>query len=180
MAERIRSLRKERSWTLEELSSRSEVSRAMLSKIERGEASPTVVVAARIASAFGIGLSDLVEAPHDRQTAQVTPRKERRRFIDSKTGFVRELVSPPFENRRFELVEHILPEGQSTGRLPAYPKGVEKQLVVHRGKLRVRIGDTSHELSLGDGLYFEADIEHEFENRGRGECRYYLVVVAAK
>lgn len=177
---RLRDLRKARQWTLETLAERSEVSRAMLSKIERGEASPTLIVAARIASALGIGFSELVGAPRDRKRAVITKRDERVVFRDESSGFVRELISPPFENRRFELVRHVLPEGSASGVLPAYPEGVEKQLVVETGRLRVVLGQESHDLAKGDGLFFEADVEHEFINTGRSECRYFLVVTGAK
>ena len=173
---RVRELRRARRLTLEELARRSGVSRAMLSKIERGEASPTLIVAARVAGALGVGFSELVGAPRDRKRAVVTRRDERVVFRDERSGFVRELVSPPFENRRFELVRHVLPEGSATGTLPPYPTGVEKQLVVDAGRLRVLVGDEPFELAKGDGLFFEADVEHEFANAGRGECRYYLVV----
>ena len=175
---RIKALRREREWTLDALANRSGVSRAMLSKIERSEASPTVVVAARVAGALGVGLSELIQPPRSRSRTQTTRRQDRLVFRDPKSGFVRELISPPIEHRRFELVQHTLPRGASTGRLPPYPAGVEKQVVVEKGQLRVSVGDATHTLSTGDGLFFEADIEHEFSNDGRGECRYYLVVSA--
>lgn len=178
LGDRVRTLRRERHWTLDELATRSDVSRAMLSKIERGEASPTVAVAARVASALGVGLSELIQESRARDRAWVTRRAGRLEFRDPKTRFVRELISPPFANRRFELVHHVLPRGVTTGTLPPYPAGVEKQIVVERGRLRVVVGGASYTLDAGDGLFFEADIEHEFANEGRGECRYYLVVGA--
>ena len=176
---RLRGLRKRQRMTLEQLADRSGVSRAMLSKIERGETSPTLVVAARVAGALGVGFSELVGAARERRRAVVTRRGERVVFRDDNSGFVRELVSPPFENRRFELVRHVLPEGAATGTLPPYPAGVEKQLVVDSGRLRVEVADEAFELAKGDGLFFEADVGHQFVNAGRGECRYYLVVTAA-
>ena len=178
IGERVRDLRGQRQWTLETLAERSGVSRAMLSKIERAETSPTIAVAARVASALGIGLSELIQQPSARARAFVTRRADRLEFRDPKTGFVRELVSPPFENRRFELVHHALPKDASTGLLPPYPRGVEKQVVVEKGNLNVHVAGEIFSLNPGDGLFFEADVEHEFENSGRGECRYYLVVGA--
>lgn len=176
---RVRGLRQEQRMTLDGLAERSGVSRAMLSKIERGETSPTLVVAARVAGALGLGLSELVGASQRRRRAVVTRRTERVVFEDERSGVVRELVSPPFENRRFELVRHVLPVGAATGTLPPYPTGVEKQLVVEAGRLRVDVADEAFELAKGDGLFFEADVTHQFVNVGRSECRYYLVVTAA-
>jgi transcriptional regulator with XRE-family HTH domain len=63
LCRRVRELRKKKGWTLEEMSAASRVSRSMLSEIERGRANPTVVVAHRIAQAFGMALGELIESP---------------------------------------------------------------------------------------------------------------------
>ena len=60
LGERVRALRRERGWTLELLAERSGVSRAMISKLERGEKNPTLVVAARVAEGLGVSLLQLV------------------------------------------------------------------------------------------------------------------------
>ena len=60
IAQRIRSLRTERQWPLEELAGRSGVSRASLSRIENGEVSPTASVLCKICGAFGLTLSRLM------------------------------------------------------------------------------------------------------------------------
>ncbi|MFT7642575.1 MAG: transcriptional regulator with XRE-family HTH domain, partial [Pirellulaceae bacterium] len=60
---RVKELRNDRGWSLEELSSRCGVSRSMLSQIERGQANPTLGVTLRIARAFGLSLAELVESP---------------------------------------------------------------------------------------------------------------------
>ena len=177
---RIRSQRKARSWTLDEMAERSGVSRAMLSKIERGETNPTLLVASRIARALGTGLSELAGETQRRRSGVVTRRQERVLFEDPSSGFVRALVSPPFENRSFELVEHRLPPGVSTGCLAPYPAGVEKQLVVEEGTLTAAVGSQNFTLQPGDGLFFDANVEHEFVCQGSGPCRYYLVVTSPR
>ena len=60
IAQRIRSLRSERQWPLEELATRSGVSRASLSRIENGEVSPTAAVLCKVCAAFGLTLSRLM------------------------------------------------------------------------------------------------------------------------
>src|SRR5271168_3892123 len=60
LAERIRVERASRKWSMEELSTRAGVSRAMISKIERQECSPTATVLGRLSGAFGISMSTLL------------------------------------------------------------------------------------------------------------------------
>lgn len=57
IGERIRALRAENGLTLDQLAAESGVSRAMISRIERGEASPTASLLARICAALGLSLS---------------------------------------------------------------------------------------------------------------------------
>ena len=71
VCERVKSLRGQRGWTLEQLSAASGVSRSMLSQIERGNANPTLAVAYRIAQAFEMTLADLVDVPLGRPKIDV-------------------------------------------------------------------------------------------------------------
>ncbi|MBA2442028.1 MAG: helix-turn-helix transcriptional regulator, partial [Rubrobacter sp.] len=73
---RVRGLRRGARMTLEELSERAGVSRAMVSKVERGEKNPTLVVAAKVAEGLGVTLSRLIEAGDERRVV-VVPRDRR-------------------------------------------------------------------------------------------------------
>ncbi|MFL6031771.1 MAG: helix-turn-helix domain-containing protein, partial [Rubrobacteraceae bacterium] len=76
LGERVRALRRERGWTLEVLAERSGVSRAMISKLERGEKNPTLVVAAKVAEGLGMNLSQLIGVEEKRKVV-VVPRERR-------------------------------------------------------------------------------------------------------
>ncbi|MGI9048818.1 MAG: helix-turn-helix domain-containing protein [Rubrobacteraceae bacterium] len=172
---RVRGLRRERRLTLEALAERSGVSRAMLSKIERGEKNPTLVVAARISEGFGISLSQLVGV-EERREVVVVPKARRMVMRDPETGFERQLLSPSFGNRGLEFIRNVVPEGSTSGEFPPHKKGVEEYIVVERGSLRAVLGGEEYLLEEGDAIYFEADMGHRFENAGEGACSYYLVI----
>src|ERR687885_864920 len=91
---RVRGLRRERGLTLEELAQRSGVSRAMISKVERGEKNPTLVVAAKVAEGLGVGLSRLVGI--GAREVVVVPRDRQMVMRDPETGFERRLLPPHF------------------------------------------------------------------------------------
>ncbi|HEX5699055.1 MAG TPA: helix-turn-helix transcriptional regulator, partial [Rubrobacter sp.] len=74
LGDRVRELRRRRSLTLEELAERSGVSRAMISKLERGEKNPTLVVAAKVAEGLGVSLSRLL-GMEERRSVVVVPRE---------------------------------------------------------------------------------------------------------
>ena len=73
-------MRRERGWTLEMLAERS-VGRAMISKLERGEKNPTLVVAAKVAEGLGMNLSQLIGVEEKRKVV-VVPRERRMTMRD--------------------------------------------------------------------------------------------------
>ena len=174
--DRVRGLRERAELTLEQLSRLSGVSRAMLSKVERGEKSPTIGVAKRISQALNTSLSFLAGGQEERRAVAIVRKDQRHVFKDGETGFERHLLSPPIAGGGVELLLHHLPAGISTGMLPPYPAGTEKHVVVTDGELVVTIKGTDAHLGTGDALFFEAEVEHSFDNRTSSPCSYYLVI----
>ena len=172
---RARELRRGRGLTLEELAERCGVSRAMISKLERGEKNPTLVVAAKLAEGLGVTLSQLA-GMEERREVVVVPRETRMVMRDPETGFERQLLSPNFVGRGVEFIRNEIPEGSTSGEFPPHRRGVEEHILVERGELRAILGGEEYVLGEGDALYFEADVRHRFDNAGKGECSYYLVI----
>ena len=173
----MRGLRRERGLTLEALAGRSGVSRAMISKVERGEKTPTLVVAAKVAEGLGVNLPELMGV-EERREIVVVPRDKRMVMRDPETGFERQLLSPGFGGRGVEFIRNVIPERATSGEFPSHRRGVEEYLVVEKGRLKATLAGEEHLLEEGDALYFEADISHRFDNVGEGECSYYLVIVS--
>lgn len=178
LGRRVRDLRGSRGMTLEGLAERSGVSRAMLSKVERGEKTPTLVVAAKVAEGLGINLSQLVGV--EGRAAVVVPRDRQMIMRDPETGFERQLLSPSPGGGGVEFVRNVIPEGATSGDFPPQRRGVEEYVVVERGRLKAILGGEEYLLEEGDALYFEADVVHRFDNAGRGETSYYLVINNAR
>src|SRR6185312_12440073 len=88
LAQRIASLRTARGWSLAELADRSTVSKAMLSKIERGESSPTATVLVKIAGAFGLTLAKLLAEPYQ-PPSRLLRAAEQPSWIDPATAYTR-------------------------------------------------------------------------------------------
>ena len=179
--DRVRFMREQADLTLDQISKLSGVSRAMLSKVERGEKSPTIGVAKRIAHALGTSFSALAGDEGATRRAFALVRKEQRQvFRDPETGFERYLLSPLMPGMPVEVVLHHLPAKTSTGKLPPYHTGVTKHVLAFKGRVIVGVENVETLLEEGDSLYFEADVEHWFENRTARHSEYYLVISAAQ
>src|SRR3712207_4500560 len=136
---RVGELRRGGGLTLEALAERSGVSRAMISKVERGEKNPTLVVAAKLAEGLGITLSEFA-GTEERRAVVVVPREGRTVMRDPKTGFEHQLLSPNLGGRGVEFIRNVIPEGSTSGEFPPHRRGVEEYVAVEKGTLRAVIG----------------------------------------
>jgi transcriptional regulator with XRE-family HTH domain len=175
---RVRSLRDAMDLSLRDLAERSGVSAPMLSQVERGETSPTLSVAERIADGLELSLSQLLRLDESDGVA-VVRAAERRAGGGQEHRY--EVLTPPLPGLRAEVSLHELAPGASTAGPddpPMHEAGSRETAVVETGSLRFVCGGTVHELGDGDAVTFDADIPHHFENPGRGEARFYAVVAA--
>jgi transcriptional regulator with XRE-family HTH domain len=175
LAQRIASLRTTQGWSLAELAERSTVSKAMLSKIERGESSPTATVLAKIASAFGLSLAKLLTAP-SQPPSRLLPATEQPGWTDPATGYHRRQIYLSGEVP-LELVEVSLPAGASVG-MPASSYVLTRHVVwVIEGRLVIAEGGHRSELGPGDRLEFGTPVDTEYRNETGAACRYLVVVL---
>jgi len=170
LGRRIHELRARRGWTQDALADRAGVSKAMISKVERGENNPTLVVAAKIAGALGLTMSQLIGADERRRALRL-PKEQRVTFRDPATGIERRLF-PAFGSSAVDIVQVVMPPGSSSGDLAPHLTLVEYYLLVEHGVVRVTMGDDTYDLEEGDAFYFVADVPHRFDNIGAGEARY--------
>lgn len=173
IAQRVRLERDLRNWSLSELAERSSVSKAMISKIEREEVSPTAAILARLAAAFDMTLATLL------LRAEGGPRLSRAItqpvWRDPATGYVRKQVfSRP--DHPLELVEVELPPGQKVS-FPAWSYAHIRQIVwVRKGRLSLSEGNERHELRPGDCLGFGPPSAVTFANESEAPCSYVVAL----
>jgi XRE family transcriptional regulator, regulator of sulfur utilization len=175
---RVKALREAMDLSLRDLAERSGVSAPMLSQVERGETSPTLTVAERIAAGLDLTLSQLLrldEGPH-----VVVIRAGERRARERR-GHRTEELTPPLPGQRADVSVHVLEPGASTGRAgdpPLHEPGARETAVVLSGSVALLIDDERHDLAAGDSVTFDADLPHHFSNEG-SEPAEFLAVVAA-
>jgi XRE family transcriptional regulator, regulator of sulfur utilization len=175
---RVRMLREAMDLSLRDLAERSGVSAPMLSQVERGETSPTLQVAARIAAGLELRLSQLLRLDEE-GTVTIVRRDERRRGGADGHGY--EILTPPLPGQRAEVSRHTLAPGAVTGGPgdpPMHEPGARETAVVEAGPVVLAIDGVRHELATGDAVTFDADLPHHFENHGKEEAALLAVVSA--
>jgi transcriptional regulator with XRE-family HTH domain len=175
---RVKALREAGSLSLRELAERSGVSAPMLSQVERGETSPTLQVATRIAAGLDLRLSQLLRLDEAGSVSIVRPAERR---AGGAGGHRYEVLTPPLPGQRAEVSRHRLASGASTGGPgdpPMHEAGARETAVVERGALRLAIDGVEHALGPGDCVTFDADLPHRFENHGKEEAVLLAIVSA--
>lgn len=165
-------------FSLRDLAERTGVSAPMLSQVERGETSPTLSVASRIAAGLELSLSQLLRLDEGRHLVITRSGEGRRR---QRRGHTVEELTPPLPGQRAELSLHRLQPGAATGGPgdpPIHEPGSRETVYVRSGTVVLVVDGAEHSLSAGDSATFDADLPHHFENRD-GEGTEFLAVVAA-
>jgi XRE family transcriptional regulator, regulator of sulfur utilization len=175
---RVKALREAMDLSLRDLAERSGVSAPMLSQVERGETSPTLQVAARIAAGLELRLSQLLRLDEGGTVSVVRAGEGRR---GGAGGHRYEVLSPPLPGLRAEVSRHVLAPGAQTGGPgdpPMHEPGSRETAIVEAGEVTLLIDGAAHRLGPGDCATFDADLPHHFENKGR-ERAVLLAVLSA-
>jgi transcriptional regulator with XRE-family HTH domain len=176
IASRVRVLRADLGLTLDALAAKCDVSRSMISLVERGESSPTAVVLEKIASGLGVSLAGLF----DDSTAPANPVSRRDDHIpwrDPQSGYVRRNISPANFTSPIQIVEVVLPARARV----AYETGtrdvrIHQQIWVQEGAIEVRVGRVTYRLAEDDCLVMQLNEPTAFRNRTRKRARYIVVI----
>ncbi len=180
IAARVRGLRAELGLSLDALAAKCDVSRSMLSLIERGESSPTAVVLEKVATGLGVALATLFE-DSSAAVSPVSRKAERTSWRDPQSGYVRRNISPPNFPSPIQLVEVVLPAGARV----AYETGardasIHQQIWVREGSIEVTAGDVVHPLVEDDCLAMQLNVPTAFRNRTRKAARYIVVIATER
>ncbi|HEV7257648.1 MAG TPA: XRE family transcriptional regulator [Bosea sp. (in: a-proteobacteria)] len=174
---RLKAARLRAELTLDGLAKRTGVSRAMISRVERGESSPTAALLVRLGSGLGLSLSALLD--ESAGAGPLARRGDQAVWRDPASGYLRRNVSPYGTGSGFEIVEVVLPPGaqvelDSAAGSPA----LDQQIWVLDGALEVTLGETVHPLSTGDCLQMHLRGRIAYRNRSATPVRYAVILAA--
>ncbi|WP_028104940.1 helix-turn-helix domain-containing protein [Pseudoduganella violaceinigra] len=172
---RLADLREMRALSLEELAAQSGISRATLSRLERGETSPTAEMLGKLCAVYGLPMSRLI-AEVEQAPVQLIRRAEQAEWHDASTGFVRRMVSPPARGFGAELIEGRLPAGAAIDYAQPPVRGLEQHMWMLSGVLDYTIDGATHRLQAGDCLRFHLYGATHFSCPGP-EPAHYLIAI---
>ena len=177
LAARLTRLRQARGWSLEELAENCSISRASLSRIERGETSPTAHVLGQLAAAYQMPMAALFSGLED-PGEDLVSCADQTEWTDPGAGFRRRSVSPARPGYKGSIIEGTLPAGSEVTYSDTPIPGLEHHLLLRSGRLEVELGETSHVLEAGDCLRFKLTGGNRYRAPGPEDAHYTLCVIA--
>lgn len=176
ISQRVKLLRQQRGWSLEQLATASGVSKSMLSQIERNQANPTLAVTCKIAQAFSMSLAEFVEMPSASSAIHVIRADDREHLYRSDEAVEIRTLSPLNLEKDVEFY-HVRLKAGGALKSAAHFQGTREFLTVEQGKVKVESSSDTAELTKGDSTTYRADVPHAIENIGKGEATVFLVVI---
>ena len=180
LGQRIRSLRKEKNLTLVEISQKTGVAQATLSRIETGTMIGTVECHEKVAEALGIGLSELYTGidPRYDQVAHLS-QKDTRTVTHHTKDVTVELLTQESSKKKITPLVLTLQGGGKTEK-ESNERGVEKFAWVLDGSVKVKLDTQEIVLKSQETLYFDASLPHQFVNEGQKAVKIFIAVSPSK
>jgi len=178
VADGLKRFRKARGLSLDDLASKSGVSRAALSQIEGTRTNPTLSVLWKVAVGLDVAFHELLGTTEEGgarilRAGDSPPLKSGDGRMESR------LLSPGGSSPDLEIYElRFLPK--AVHRSEPHGRGTMETLVVMTGALRLQVQDSEYELLPGDTIFFKADVPHVYENRASHETRCFNVIRYAR
>ncbi|HAT31446.1 MAG TPA: XRE family transcriptional regulator [Janthinobacterium sp.] len=176
LAQRLKTLRTERAWSLDELAKRSKVSRATLSRLENAEVSPTASLLGKLCAVYGMTMSRLMRMVEE-DFIPLLRREEQPVWRDPGAGFLRRSVSPPAQTLAGEALECELDPGTRISYDATPRPGLEHHLLLIEGQLAVTVDGNTHELRPGDCLRYQLFGPSAFATPAHCAARYFLFIL---
>jgi transcriptional regulator with XRE-family HTH domain len=171
---RLKTLRTQAGMTLNELATRSGVSRAMIGRVERAQSSATAALLNKLCAALDVTLSDVV-ALAEKPPERLMRLADQPHWRDPDSGYRRRHASPPDAASGIEIIVVDLPAGARVSYSPWGRNAFTQQLLMLEGAIAVHIDAKAVRLREGDCLDFDVMRAVIFENETRQDARYVII-----
>ena len=172
----VRAQRTSLAWTLDDLAARSGVSKGMLSQVEQARTNPSVATICRLATALGVSIASLVEAPEGPSARVVRAEEAVTLWTGGHQDSWARLLVGSGTSQQVELwdVRMVAGDGYAS---EGHPSGTRELLLVIDGELTLELDGDPHQVGAGDAIAFVADRPHAYRNHGTSPLRYSLSVI---
>ena len=174
-SKQLKSIRNIKGLSLTQLADKANVSKSMISKIERDEVQPTLEITIRLASALEQQLSEMLH-PTNSADVVILHKQDRPTWVESGTNIARTMLTPAYQKAGLEMLHFKMPSHTTTKMLPPMQNGCEKTIIMLKGKLELVLDNETYKIAAGDSIYFKANISREIKNTATAIAEYYMII----
>ena len=174
LADRLERIRKENGLSLDELAASTSISRSTLSRIERGETSPTANILGRLCAVYQITMSQLLSAMEP-DLPRHLKYSDAKKWVDVDSGFTRVAISPSAENYNVEVTWAEILAGAVVDYDAPPKEGLEQHLILMQGSLELTFDDVVYILEPKDCLALKLYGASKFRNTGPTTAKYLVI-----
>lgn len=171
LGNRLHAMRESRSWTLEQLAQKTELSKAYLSRIEAGVRQPSIPVLCSIARAFHVSIATLFEQPDE--TAPCVIVRAASAAERTVNGLRYRPLSGSTKPFNLQPIEVTIPHDR--GGQEVYQHDGEEWLQVVEGRVQLSVGEKKYQLEKGDSAHFSSQSSHRLDAMDDKDARIILV-----
>ena len=169
IGKKLRELRKQNDLTLEDLASRSELTKGFLSQVERNLTAPSIATLEDILEALGSNLSEFF---HEEEEKQIVFGADDF-FVDEKEDYQVEWIIPNAQRNMMEPIRLTLAPGGAT--YPDLPHEGEEFGYVLQGSVKIHVGNKVYKAKKGESFYFTPHAKHYIEASSSSGARLIWV-----
>jgi transcriptional regulator with XRE-family HTH domain len=159
--------------SLDEIAIRTGVSRAMISRIERGEVHASAVVLDKLCAGLGISLSSLFARD---AASPLLRRADQPVWQDPSSGYVRREVAPAGTGSPVRIVEVDFPAGAEVSFERSPHRVLDQHVWVLAGEIEIELAGSGYRLSAGDCLHMRIADGNTFRNLSGRPARYAVIL----
>lgn len=178
---KIKALRQEKNYTLQDLADRTGLSKPLISQIENNRVVPPVATLLKLARALEVGMSFFFQ-DQDSQDRVVLTRRSEYKTVSRRHHYQKDVVGYRYYSLEVKKArKHMEPfwvtfDVTQTENMHFFSHEGEEFVYLFSGKLEFRTKDETLILDPGDTLYFESDIPHAFRTLGDDPAQALIVV----
>ena len=179
---RLRRTRQAARFTLDQTAELAGVTKGYLSKVERGQSTPSIAVISRLAEIYGVGLSEFFMPEGERKAISVLRSRELRAVnrSGSELGYRYEIGDLSKANPQSDVFFLTLPCLEPGQRPPKFRHSGEEVLLVLEGQINFHYAGVELVLNEGDCIQFDAQNEHCGYAGGGREARAFVVTIRGR
>ena len=176
---RIKKLRISKGISMAQLAKEVQVTRSLLSQVEKGQALPSLPTLGKIVEALGVSLSEFfsMDVTSEIREEDIIIRGDHRKMIPIPETKSRYQILTPHTNSKLEFfISEFPPNEEERGGVPSIHKGEEFFYVVS-GTVSMRIGDNIYDIGPGDSGSFDSVVPHSFANHCNETAKVLFAII---